>query len=380
MSRGAPAPRASRPDSRTDYLQEAASAHSRTPLPIDADMSTTFPDLLAIAPHRRAAIETLAAELKPGRTAVLSTHINADGDGCGSETALARLLAQLGVHARIVNPTPWPSMFDFLVEGVEERSAEGARAFEGADLLIVLDISDVGRLGGLADTVRALEIPRMVIDHHVPSDEPPGETIVSDIAACATGELVFDFARVLGLEITPLIARSLYTAILTDTGGFRFSNTSPRCHAIAGQLLAAGVDPEEMYRRIYASVSVGRLHLLRDALETLEVDEENGVSWIALPAGALERYGVRAEELDGLAEHPRSVAGTRMAIFFRDLGHGKVKVSFRSTGEVDVNRFARTFGGGGHAKASGALIQGDLDGVRDRVIGAAREYLRSAGS
>ncbi len=342
-------------------------------------MSTTFPDLLAIAPHRRAAIETLAAELKPGRTAVLSTHINADGDGCGSETALARLLAQLGVHARIVNPTPWPSMFDFLVEGVEERSAEGARAFEGADLLIVLDISDVGRLGGLADTVRALEIPRMVIDHHVPSDEPPGETIVSDIAACATGELVFDFARVLGLEITPLIARSLYTAILTDTGGFRFSNTSPRCHAIAGQLLAAGVDPEEMYRRIYASVSVGRLHLLRDALETLEVDEENGVSWIALPAGALERYGVRAEELDGLAEHPRSVAGTRMAIFFRDLGHGKVKVSFRSTGEVDVNRFARTFGGGGHAKASGALIQGDLDGVRDRVIGAAREYLRSAG-
>jgi phosphoesterase RecJ-like protein len=339
-------------------------------------MPANLPDLLAIAPHRREAIESLAAELVPGRTAVLSTHINADGDGCGSETALARLLEQRGIHARIVNPTPWPSMFDFLLEGIEERSSEGARALEGADLLIVLDISDVKRLGALTDAVRALNVPRMVIDHHVASDEPPGELIVSDIAACATGELIFDFARVLDLEITPLVARSLYTAILTDTGGFRFSNTSPRCHAIAGQLLAAGVDPEEMYRRIYASVSVGPVPLHRDALATLEVDGEHGVSWIALPAGALERYGVRAEELDGLAEHPRSVAGTRMAIFFRDLGHGKVKVSFRSTGEVDVNLFARTFGGGGHAKASGALIPGELDEVRERVVAAAREVLK----
>jgi phosphoesterase RecJ-like protein len=214
-----------------------------------------------------------------------------------------------------------------------------------------------------------------VIDHHVPSDEPPGDVLVSDIAACATGELVFDLAQVLELEITPAIARALYTALLTDTGGFRFSNTSPRCHAIAGQLLAAGVDPEEMYRRIYASVSVGRLHLLRDALATLEVDGEHGLSWIALPAGLLERYAVRPDELDGLAEHPRSVAGTRMAIFFRDLGHGQVKVSFRSTGEVDVNRFARKFGGGGHARAAGALIPGTLAEVRDNVISEARKYI-----
>jgi phosphoesterase RecJ-like protein len=117
------------------------------------------------------------------------------------------------------------------------------------------------------------------------------------------------------------------------------------------------------------------LHLLRDALATLEVDGAHGLAWIALPAGALEKYAVRAEELDGLAEHPRSVAGTKMAVFFRDLGHGKVKVSFRSTGEVDVNAFARQFGGGGHAKASGALIAGTLAEVRDSVIAAARAFL-----
>jgi phosphoesterase RecJ-like protein len=339
-------------------------------------MSRTLPDLLAIPAPRREAVERLAAELVPGRTVALSTHINSDGDGCGSEVALVRLLEQRGVRARIVNPTPWPTTLSFLLDGVEERSADGARALKGIDALIVVDISDVKRLGTLADAVRALRIPRMVIDHHVPTDEPAGDILLADTAACATGELVFDFACVLGLEITPTIARALYTAILTDTGGFRFSNTSPRCHAVAGQLLAAGVDPEEMYRRIYASVSVGRLHLLRDALATLEVDTDHGLSWIALPAGALERYGVRAEELDGLAEHPRSVAGTRMAIFFRDLGHGQVKISFRSTGEVDVNRFARQFGGGGHAKAAGAMVPGTLEGVREKVISEAREYLR----
>ncbi|MBA2683404.1 MAG: bifunctional oligoribonuclease/PAP phosphatase NrnA [Gemmatimonadaceae bacterium] len=338
-------------------------------------MPKTLPDLIAVPAPRAAAIERYAAEFTAGRTVALLTHINSDGDGCGSEVALALLLAQRGMKVRIVNPTPWPEMFDFLLDGVDERSAKGAAALTDVELLMVLDISDLKRLGSLGDAVRQSPARRLVIDHHVQQDEPAGEIVVSDTTACATGELIFDFARVLDLEITAPIARAMYVAILSDTGGFKFSNTSPRCHAIAGQLLAAGVEPEEMYRRIYASVSVGRLHLLRDALATLEVDGEHGLSWIALPAGALEKYAVRPEELDGLAEHPRSVAGTKMAVFFRDLGHGKVKVSFRSTGEVDVNAFARQFGGGGHAKASGALIAGTLAEVRDSVIAAARAFL-----
>ncbi len=227
---------------------------------------------LAIPHARKEALERLAKSFKPGMTAVLSTHINSDGDGCGSEAALALLLAQRGVKSRIVNPTPWPGLFSFLLDGVTDRSADGVKALAGADILVVLDISDVKRLGSLADTVRAFKGPKLVIDHHVPAAEPPGEVIVTDTAACATGELVFDLARVMELEITPHIARALYTALLTDTGGFRFSNTSPRCHAVAAQLLAAGVEPEEMYRRIYAQVSIGRLHLLRDALDSLQVD------------------------------------------------------------------------------------------------------------
>jgi phosphoesterase RecJ-like protein len=199
--------------------------------------------------------------------------------------------------------------------------------------------------------------------------------VLADTAACATGELVYDLAGELGFEITPPVAKSIYSAILTDTGGFRFSNTSPRCHAVAADLLAAGVDPEEMYQRVYASAPVGRLRLLAEVLQTLGVDESKGLSWLSMQSGALEHHHVRQEDLDGIVEHARSIAGTRMAVFFRDLGHGKVKASFRSTGSVDVNAFARRFGGGGHARASGALIAGTLDDVRERVLAAARELL-----
>ncbi len=333
-------------------------------------------DLLTVSKERQASIERLAREFRAGRSVAISTHINADGDGCGSETALARILAQKGLTAKIVNPTPWPDTYEFLLgKDVTDATAEGSAALKRADLLVVLDISDVKRLGGLADTVRGLTIPKIVIDHHIPSDEPPSTEMLADTSACATGELIYDLAVTLGAEITPEIAVSLYVAILTDTGGFRFANTTARCLAVASQLLAAGVEPEEMYRRLYASHPIGRLHLLRDALATLEVDPAYGISWISVAAGAAEEYGLKSEDLEGLAEHPRSVGGTRMAIFFRDLGHGKIKVSFRSTGDVNVNEFARQFSGGGHARASGALIPGTIDEVRHTVVNAAREFV-----
>lgn len=333
-------------------------------------------DLLSIPQQRRESIERLAQELRAGRSVAISTHINADGDGCGSETALARLLGQMGIRSKIVNPTPWPDMYRFLLgSDVRDASDSGAKALKEADVLIVLDISDVKRLGVLAEAVRKLTIPKLVIDHHLPSDEPPSNLLLADTLACATGELIYDFATCLGLKITPDIARALYVALLTDTGGFRFSNTTARCLSIAGQLIASGVEPEEMYGRLYASMPVGRLHLLRDALATLEVDPEYGISWISVAAGAAEQYGLRSEDLEGIAEHPRSIGGTRLALFFRDLGHDKVKISFRSTGDVDVNKFARMFGGGGHARAAGALVEGDLEVVRKKVVAAAREFL-----
>ena len=327
---------------------------------------------------RREAIARLTAELRPGMTVALCTHINADGDGCGSETAFARLLGQMSIRAIIVNPTPWPEMFRWLLgDDVEDRTADGAKAIAGVDRVIVLDISDLGRLGVLADAVRKMPQDALVIDHHLPGNEPPGKTMLSDTAACATAELVYDFAKERGLSITPAIAKSLYTALVTDTGGFRFGNTSPRCLAVAADLLAAGVDPEQMYARIYGSVPLGRLHLLRDALDTLQVDMAHGIAWVRVAAGALEKHGVASEDLDGISEYPRSVAGVRLAMLFRDLGHGRVKASFRSVAGVNVNTLARKFGGGGHARASGALIVGGPAEVEEQVLREARHLLET---
>lgn len=335
-------------------------------------------DLLAVPEDRILAIRTLASGLSSGMTVALSTHVSSDGDGCGSEAALSRLLSHLGVACRIVNPTPWPMMFRFLLGGpVQDFSDQGAAALRDPDVnaLLVVDISDVKRLGNLADVVREMTVPRYCIDHHIPSDEPPASVIFADTRASATGELVFDLAQVLGLPIDMETATALYIAILTDTGGFRFSNTTPRVHAIAAQLLAHGVDPELMYRRVYASQSPGRVRLLAEALQSLGVEESIGLSWLSLTAGAKERYSVTSEEMDGIVEHPRSIAGTRLAVFFRDLGHNRVKISFRSSGNVDVNALARMFDGGGHAKASGALVQGSLKDVETRVLAASRSAL-----
>jgi phosphoesterase RecJ-like protein len=115
--------------------------------------------------------------------------------------------------------------------------------------------------------------------------------------------------------------------------------------------------------------------LLADALGTLETDDAKGLAWVTIAAGALEKYDVSSEDLDGIAEYPRSVKGVRLAIMFRDLGHGKVKISFRSVRGVDANALAKQFGGGGHARASGALVAGSLDEVRGKVLLAAREML-----
>ena len=335
-------------------------------------------ELLNVPAARREAIARLAAELRPGMTVALCTHINADGDGCGSQTAFARLLGQMGIRAVIVNPTPWPELFRWLLgDDVVDSSAEGAKVLTQVDRAIVLDISDLGRLGNLADAVRAMPQDALVIDHHLPGTEPPGKIMLSDTAACATAELVYDFAKDRGLSITPSIAKSLYTSLVTDTGGFRFGNTSPRCLAVAADLLTAGVDPEQMYQRIYGSVPLGRLHLLRDALDTLETDMAHGIAWLRIAAGALEKHNVLPEDLDGISEYPRSIAGIRLAVMFRDLGHGKVKVSFRSLAGVNVNTLARSFGGGGHARASGALLSGGPAAVESQVLGEARRLLET---
>lgn len=307
----------------------------------------------------------------------MTTHVNADGDGMGSEVALLHLLKALGKDVVICNPTPVPDRYRFLLEPVaaHDRSDQPGPAIKSADLFLVLDIADLSRLGALAEAIRARGITTACIDHHRSPGTLPGGPRLVDAEASATAELIYDLAVTMGWPIESEAARSMYVGLLTDTGGFRFGNTRPRVLRVAASLLEAGVDPERVYEQVYATATVGRIRLTADVLDTLEVEPEIGLSWLTVPPGVIEKHGATADDLDGLVEFARSIQGTRVALLFRLLASGKVKVSFRSVGDFDVAEFAHQFGGGGHAKAAGASIAGTPDEVREMVLAAARQAL-----
>jgi phosphoesterase RecJ-like protein len=188
---------------------------------------------------------------------------------------------------------------------------------------------------------------------------------------------VHDLAHVAGWELSLDPARALYVAVLTDTGGFRFSNTTARALRVAAHLLGQGLDPEEIYREVYASESEGKVRLLAEILETLVVEHEGKLAWVTIPPGALERHGVDPDELEGVVEFARSIKGVQLAILFRELANRRIKVSFRSVGEIDVAQLAESFGGGGHRRAAGASLEGTMADVQSRVLATARSVAPS---
>lgn len=307
---------------------------------------------------------------------MLSTHLNADGDGAGSEAAAALWLSRRGLHPTIVNPTPFPDMFRFLLAdtGVwTPAEAEGSEALREADLFLVLDTAEPSRLGAVLGRTAGRRM--LVIDHHPATSSAIGDLVVCDPSACATGELVFDLIRLAGDHVTRHEAEALYVAIGTDTGSFRYANTTARTHEIAADLLRAGVDPEEMYLRIYAQYTPAGLELVRRALERLQVADDVPLAWISLRHSDLAQTGASKEDLEGIVEYARRLKGVRVAMLFRELHDGSTKVSFRSTGDADVAELARRLGGGGHPKAAGALLSDTLERVEARVIEAVRESL-----
>jgi phosphoesterase RecJ-like protein len=208
---------------------------------------------------------------------------------------------------------------------------------------------------------------------------PPGPRYV-DATAAATGELIYRLAEELQWPVNAAAARALYVALVTDTGGFRFSNTRPRTLRVAGDLLERGVDPEQVYLDVYAGAPAGRPRLLAEVLQTLVVEDDRGLAWVTVPPGALERHAVDPDDLDGVVEHARSVRGVRLALLFREMSGGRVKVSLRSVGDVNVAELAQRFGGGGHAKAAGVAIAGTLADVQAIMLAASREFLAENGA
>lgn len=326
--------------------------------------------------HRVGAARKVADALRAARSVVLTTHLNADGDGTGSEVAIASWLRANGTEAWIINPTPYPDMFRFLMEEDRVVAAGSKRARQlcaSADLAAVLDTGEVSRIGRVKPMIESL--PCVVIDHHPIGDRPIGGISLRDPQASATGELVYDVILAGNGPWTDEALRAMYVAILTDTGGFRFANSTAGAHEVVAQLIRKGLDPEAVYNQVYGASPLRRFRLLQASLDTL--DRDQGVAWMSVPPEAFAALEARPEDLEGLVDYPRGVEGTEVALLFRRVGEEKTKVSFRSNGAVDVNRLARQFGGGGHVKAAGATLERPLEEARLTVVAAAQEAVAS---
>ncbi len=328
-----------------------------------------------VTPKARArAVRDVHDTLRASRFAVLTTHLNADGDGAGCQAAMASWLRANGTEAWIVNPTRFPDTFRFLLEdedwAVDVTSSKAGKVCGRADLAVVLDTGEVGRIGRVRPLIR--DLPTVVIDHHPTGDNPIGGTSFRDPSASATGEMLYDIIKKAGGPWTPQVLQGIYVAILTDTGGFRFSNATPGAHRVVAEMVEHGVDPEAMHAEVYGRAPIRRYRVMERALATLEVDDEHGVAWMVVPRDVLDETGATAEDLEGMVDIPRGLEGVHVGLLFRLANTGEVKVSFRSNGPVDVNSLARKWDGGGHMRASGAMVPGPVERAVAEVVEATR--------
>ena len=336
--------------------------------------------LLEVPSDRREQLAEAGRILAATDRVVLTTHVNADADGVGSEAALLAWLRQRGVRVAVVNPTPLPDPLRWILpedtEVLEAESDEARAAIDGADRVVVLDTSERNRVEPLADLLDPAKT--LVIDHHPAGDAVVGEWALQDPSAAATSELIFDLVTLAGGEWSEDVVRGIYVALVSDTGSFRYANTSARALAIGARMVALGAEPEPVYHRLFGSAPRRRLELLRAALDTFDTEPETGLSWMIVTREMVEAASAGPDDFEGLIEHVRTLEGTEVAILFTGTEDGLTKISLRSNGRADVRSIARRFGGGGHIKAAGARVEGPPGEVADRVLAVAREATGAA--
>lgn len=327
-------------------------------------------------------IEQVQQIIRQGRSFVLVTHINPDGDGVGSQAALWRFLHSLGKEAWIVLDGPLPRNLAFLEPGGSIRVFDPGRDGElvrRADAIFVLDNSAPERLGRLREPIVSSPAIKVCIDHH-PDPDPLWQVQLIRETACATGEVVYDLIRAMEGEVTPEMATALYTAVVTDTGHFRFSNTTAATHRLAGKLMEHGVAADRVHQELFEQTSPAFARLLGASLASLEIEAEGSMGVFRITRELVRQCGAEGEDTSEIINAVLGIAGIRLAVLLKELPDGRTKVSFRSKGTLDVNRLARRFGGGGHRNASGVVLDEAMADAEPRVLEESMALVTGGGS
>jgi phosphoesterase RecJ-like protein len=322
--------------------------------------------------------ELLKNIIEQNKKFLLTTHVNPDADAIGSELAIYFILKQLGKDVRIVNHSSTPYNLEFLdeekiIERYDEKNHE--KILSNSDVIFLLDLNQISRVVRMGNSIRNSNSIKVCIDHH---QDPENfyDHFFGGSEYSATGEIIYEFIK--QTKIVPLdrkIAYQLYTAIMTDTGSFRFDRTSPKVHRIIAELLEYEIIPMEVYDKVYDQFHFSRIKLLGNALSSLKLDNTKKIAYMILTSDIQKKNNAVEADLDGFVNYCLSIQDVEIGILIYEL-NGSIKISFRSKGEIPVNKLAGEFGGGGHINASGARLENTtIEDVLDSVLEKAQKYL-----
>lgn len=295
------------------------------------------------------------------RTIAICAHTNPDGDALGSQLALKMIIERRWpnreVTCLLADDDPCPRIYEFM-PGSDELVNASAYT-KDPDLFISVDLSVASRLNHGEQVMRRAKSVA-VIDHH-PCKKPYGNVALIRSDAAAAGVIVAEFAEYLGVELTPGISQCLLCAIITDTGRFQYQNTDAESFVVASKLVAHGASPSEISLNVYQSFRLQFLHLKSLVMGRITTFEHGRLSYSYATIADIERTGASLDESDGLVDVVRSVAGSEVALFLKEVPGGKVRGNLRAKGHHDISTVARALGGGGHKAASGFTIEGSVD-------------------
>lgn len=307
---------------------------------------------------------------------LLAGHISPDGDTVGSTLALWHILRKMGKHPQVVFQDDIPQYLRFL-PGIDEIIKPAEIDF-APDLLLLVDCATLDRTGDGWFERYLDSAPLLILDHHAMRDDIPAVSLI-DPRLAATAELVYWFAAALGVEIDLDTARCIYTAINTDTGGFRFTNTREHTFKIAAHLRGLGVSLEEMRINLFESRSLANLQMMGWAMVNMHQSDDKKLVWTMMTWEDKQRLGAKPGDTDSIAGQTMMVEGVKVGVFFDERrdneGNPVVKISFRARNGYNVGGLAAEFGGGGHLAASGCTVPGHLGDIEPQVISRAKQLI-----
>ena len=309
---------------------------------------------------------------------VLSTHQNPDGDGLGSASAMYHYIKSLEKDCKIIHISDFPNQYDFLnqnnaIETYNESDHD--EWMQTSDLALIFDIGAYHRLGILGDILNKNNIYTVNIDHHPDLNDGRFNDNYVNIDAAATGEMVYDFLIDNNINLNQLMAQGIYTAVMTDTGSFRHNNTNQKSHKIAMDCIDYGVDNSKIYQSIYENRSKAQVSLLAKVIDNLRYDSDGQIASFIISREMIESSGAIPQDIDGFTDFVRTIKGVEISIMIYESDSNRCRINFRSKGKYKINDVAKSFGGGGHKFAAGAIADGTSEIILQQVVDQTKDAM-----